>query len=324
MLDKVATDIKVDVKADIKDVVNPGNVIDRICNAIGLVYKPIDIIATAFAEGEKTKIVAKAKADEDKILARTGGFQLSDIQKRALNRLLDEETRKQENMEALLAQVVPRLKPGIDPQLVDLDVVRNFFAKGGNVSDPTMQGLWAELLGSEINEPGTVSSSTLDVLAKLTKADAERFESICRLAGQIGHTFSPFIFAHKKDPPLRHGLTHEILWKLQDLGLIVVEYVGGRVMNGPGLMHISHGDRAIFLDLEENDQIKYGEVYFTLPGQELYLKVVNQRVQPTEGFLEYLGTRYEPYRKSFPGFYTTEEAQKIYDDAHRNETPAST
>lgn len=61
----------------------------------------------------------------------------------------------------------------------DFDWYVRFYQASGNVSDETMQDLWAKLLAGEVSKPSTYSFKTIDVLRNLSKKDAELFQRIC-------------------------------------------------------------------------------------------------------------------------------------------------
>ena len=51
-----------------------------------------------------------------------------------------------------------------------------------NVSDETLQDLWARLLGGELESPGSVSHDTMSVVRDMTKDVAEEFRTLCSMA----------------------------------------------------------------------------------------------------------------------------------------------
>ena len=72
--------------------------IEKISDAVGTIYLPIHI-----------KRVAKAEAEEKKIEALIN-IEITEIKQRALKRHIQEEGKKQENIENITAEALGRLK----------------------------------------------------------------------------------------------------------------------------------------------------------------------------------------------------------------------
>lgn len=148
--------------------------IEKVSNAVGVLYEPRRIIKRAEAE---------AKAEEIKVLA---GIELSAIQQRGIERLVHQEARKQENIENITAQAAKELPPNAKAEELDEDWVAHFFDRCDKVSDETMQSLWSSLLAGEATKPGTYSKRTVDFVASMDKKDAELFTKFCQFVWMIG------------------------------------------------------------------------------------------------------------------------------------------
>ena len=100
----------------------------------------------------------------------------------------------------------------------DFDWFVRFFEAAGNVSDDTMQNLWAKILAGEIAQPSTFSLKTIDVVRNLSKKDAELFIKIC------SHSFVPSgtnCFLPNEDEYLETvGITYADIMKLSEIGLM--------------------------------------------------------------------------------------------------------
>ena len=125
---------------------------------------------------------------------------------------------------ALKAQF--QLLPEARPDLIDDDWFANFKEKCRTCSDEDMATLWAQLLAGEANEPGSYSRKTVNILADMSKADAELFSNLCRfqlmdVPGQ-GHGRFPVIvkMGDVSAPYKRHGITPASLRTLENIGLI--------------------------------------------------------------------------------------------------------
>lgn len=164
--------------ADTNSVINLGDLskpatvlIEKILDAVGGVFKPYEIRRVAKAEAEAKKIETVAK------------FEIIELQQRALRRFLTEETIKQNNMEAIILEALPALKPNAKPQEVEQDWIANFFDKSRLISDTEMQKLWAKILAGEGNSPGSFSKKTINLMSDLDKRDAILFENYVILCG---------------------------------------------------------------------------------------------------------------------------------------------
>ncbi len=125
------------------DLSKPATVlVEKVCNAVGIIYEPVHI---------KRKARAEADADKIKALAR---LELSEIEHRAVERLVHQEARKQENIEQITAQAAAALPENANVQNLDEDWVAHFFKQCDTVSDKEMQSLWARLLSGEATAPG--------------------------------------------------------------------------------------------------------------------------------------------------------------------------
>lgn len=123
--------------------------IEKISDAIGTIYEPTQI-----------KRVAKAEAEADRIKT-LASIETSELEQRAISRLVQEEGKKQEIIESITAQATNKLNDDAKPEDIEDDWISHFFEKCRNISDRDMQGLWSNLLSGEANRPGSYSKRTL-------------------------------------------------------------------------------------------------------------------------------------------------------------------
>ena len=83
------------------------------------------------------------------------------------------------NLANTLSKALPMLDEGADPSLVSDDWIANWRDKARVVSDEDMILLWAQLLVSEANSPGSKSRKAVNVLADLEPEDAKLFRALC-------------------------------------------------------------------------------------------------------------------------------------------------
>jgi Protein of unknown function (DUF2806) len=115
---------------------------EKIAAAVGAWAFPGHIrrVGKAAAEVEADKIISQAGAHRTAaIIAAQGDIAVTDMQRRAAQRWLGEEVRRQENMEAVTEKALPLLSDGARPEKIEDDWIVNFFAKCRNVSSAQMQ-----------------------------------------------------------------------------------------------------------------------------------------------------------------------------------------
>ena len=117
----------------------------------------------------------------------------------------------------------------VDWSKVDLDQFNPEFrhrwiSEASNVSDETLQGLWARLLAGELESPGSVSNDTMSIARDLNKDRAEEFQTLCS-AAVCYQDGSPMIVVGCGNPgasSLRpFGLSYDVLMRLAHHRLIV-------------------------------------------------------------------------------------------------------
>ena len=91
--------------------------IKRISAAVGGIFKPYQI-----------KRIAKAKAEAALIQAESK-IQIEEIHYRAIHRFIEEEAKKQNNIEQITSQALPFLRQESNPDAIEDDWVTNFFEK---------------------------------------------------------------------------------------------------------------------------------------------------------------------------------------------------
>src|SRR5262249_28412740 len=100
------------------DLTKPATVlVQKISDAVGGGFKPYQIVR-----------VAKAEAEADRIRAESQ-IQITDIHRRALHRFLEEEARKQSNIETITQGALPLVTERANPAEVEDDWITNFFDK---------------------------------------------------------------------------------------------------------------------------------------------------------------------------------------------------
>lgn len=242
------------------DLSKPATVlIEKVSSAVGLIYEPLHIKRKARAEAEADKIKAVAK------------IELDELQHRALERFVQQEARKQENIETITAQAASALPPDAKATELDEDWIAHFFKQCDTVSDKEMQSLWARLLSGEATSPGTFSKRTVDFVSSMDKKDAALFTNFCQFVWFIGEP-QPLIYQVEDELLQEHGINFSTLKHLDAIGLISLESLSGYLKKGfkKYARCFYHGRPTVIeFPADENNQLSTGHVLLTAIGKEL-------------------------------------------------------
>jgi hypothetical protein len=197
---------------DLGKISEPATVlIQKISDAIGGLSRPWQIVRVAEAQAKADKIDAVAK------------IEITELQQRAMRRMILEEERKQNNIEEIIAKALPQLEDNAAPKNIEDDWIANFFDKCRLISDENMQQLWSKVLAGEANSPGKFSKRTVALLASLDKSEAEFFTSVCRfICSEMVLLYDEYHQIYTS-----HGVSIGILHHLTDVGLLKYEPLTG-------------------------------------------------------------------------------------------------
>ena len=242
------------------DLSKPATVlIEKVSNAVGVLYEPRRI---------KKKAEAEVEADKIKALA---SIELNEIQQRAIDRMVQQEGRKQENIESITAQAAASLDETADVQNLEEDWVAHFFKNCETVSDSEMQSLWSSLLSGEATRPGTFSKRTVDFVASMDKKDAEIFTKFCQFSWFLGDVM-PIVMEPGDEVYTREGINFSVLKHLDAIGLVSFESTSGYRRMGFGKQaQIFYFGRPTIIEFskDKDNELNIGKVLLTRAGQEL-------------------------------------------------------
>ena len=266
--------------AKLGDLSKPATVlIEKISDAVGGVFKPYQIVRVAKAEAEASRIQAESQ------------IQVTDLHRRAMHRFLEEEAKKQSNIEAITQSALPLLEDKSSPQNVADDWITNFFDKSRIVSDSEMQSLWSRVLAGEANEPGAFAKRTVNLLADLDKDDAILFTKLCGFGWMIGNVV-PLIFDVQASIYNDAGINFGSLSHLESLGLIQFNHLSVfrrlRLPKSPTVFYYSQPVNLTF-PKDNDNELELGHVLLTRAGQQL-APVCGSRA--VDGFFDYVKTRW--------------------------------
>jgi Protein of unknown function (DUF2806) len=241
------------------DLSKPATVlIEKVSNAVGLIYEPTHIKRKARAESEAEKIKAVAK------------IEITELERRALERFVHQESRKQENIESITAKAAEALPHDAKVENLDEDWVAHFFKQCDTVSDKEMQSLWSRLLSGEATNPGTFSKRTVDFISSIDKKDAALFTAFCQFVWDFDEP-TPIVYDFGNEIYKKQGITFSSLMHLDSIGLISFESVGYMNTGMDKSSQVSYYESAISIEFsnDENNQMAVGDVIFTNTGKEL-------------------------------------------------------
>ncbi|RLA59698.1 MAG: hypothetical protein DRQ78_10325 [Epsilonproteobacteria bacterium] len=272
---------------DIGKLSKPATVlVEKISSAIGIVYEPRRIKQKAIAEAEASK--TKALMD----------LEIEDIQKRALNRLVTEEIRKQENIENITEKSFSSLEENATPENIENDWLSNFFDKCKLISDNEMQDLWAKILAGESNIPGTFSKRTIEFISTLDKSDALLFDNFLKYCWYIGG-YQPLIIDYNDNTIYENNnITFSNLMHLDEIGLISFNPTSGfiKIFNSDEFS-IGYYGRILNLNFKNipKKELKTGSVVLTKIGLDLaqvnhpnIYKRTNDKNEYSDDFYHYI------------------------------------
>jgi hypothetical protein len=277
--------------------VNLGDLAKPADTLIKKVSKGIDGIFLPF----QTVRLAKADAKAALIKAQSE-VEVTDIQRRAIRRWLNEEEQKQQNIEDITRKSFQYLHDDTDAGNMDDDWVTNFFDKSKIVSDQEMQVIWARVLAGEANSPGTYSKRTVNSLADFDKRDAILFSKLCgfcfwgKIDSDSSEIFFPLIFKSNADIYSNAGINFSILQHLDSIGLIKFD-INSRFFfkKQPPKLFVSYYGETLCLELlndSYDNDLPIGQVLFTNTGQELS-QIGSGTAVPA--FMEYVKEQWKDY-----------------------------
>jgi hypothetical protein len=166
------------------------------------------------AEAETIKEISKAKT-EAQALEEEG------LQKVAQSRI---DFIKKHNIKDITIKAAEQILLNDTDVSEDTDVEEDWFYKfydfAGQVSDDSVQEIWAKILAGEVNSPGSYSKRTLSILSNLSKQDAELLVKIKNLLITVGGRFYfPTYFTTAEEQELLN-ITYEDILMLQEVGIL--------------------------------------------------------------------------------------------------------
>jgi len=253
------------------------------------------MFAYPLAKAEAKAAVERAKGEVLASLEKAKGeIAVTELNRRAAYRFVEEQALHQLNMESIAAQAVPLISEAADPERLDDDWVTNFFDKSRIVSDEEMQELWSKVLAGEANAPGSFSKRTVNFLSSFDKIDAELFSRLCGFCWEINGQ-EPIVYNEQDDVYKDNGVNFEALTHLASIGLIQFDALSGFAKFGlRKTLLVKYFNSPLLLNFpkEEDNEFAVGKVMLTSVGREL-VKLVKATEVP--GFRAYCEERWSQF-----------------------------
>lgn len=258
-----------------------GDEISNVRVDVGKLAKPIDTLIKKIGDAtgvwfapDHVRRMAKAKADAALIKAESD-IAIDDLKRRTARRLLQEEMRNQENMEAILDKAKPLVTIQAEADKVEDDWMANFFAKCRTVSNKEMQQLWSKVLAGEVNKPGAFSNRAVNMLSSMDKREAELFTLVCCFSASPINQPLIYFKSHQTGVQYgagtyqKNGLSEVELVNLDSIGLISFDlnkewFYPKELAAIVDVTYFKHKFR-----LQASERLSLGNARFTKAGEEL-------------------------------------------------------
>jgi hypothetical protein len=236
----------------------PGTkLIEKVSDAIGVLYEPTRI---------RKKAKAEAEAKRTELISR---LELEGIEKRAVERFLKRETKRQENIENITMQAAQSLSETDNVSDIDEDWIEAFFRECEDINDEQMQTLWGKILSEEAKSKGSFSRRTLKLLSTLSKEEANLITYFGKFVWQASN-ITPILLTDENGNT--EGITFNELSVLDSLG-VIQQGIGYHLTFSNKKGRIGYYGIAFLVEFQSDDSSTWnlgtGTALLTPIGQEL-------------------------------------------------------
>ena len=216
--------------------------IEKISDALGGVFKPFQVKRVANAQAEAALIHAESE------------IKITELHRRAMRRFIEEEAKKQENIESITERAIPQLEDKAQPQKMDGDWISNF-------------------------------------IGSLDKEDAILFSKLCGFGWMIGQVI-PLIYDVQHEVYGAQGINFGSLTHLDSIGLINFNNLSGfQRLRLPKTITVHYYGNPLLIEFpKDNDNsLDLGRALLTQTGHQLAPICGSQ---PVNGFFDYVVERW--------------------------------
>ncbi|KKO48620.1 hypothetical protein VT06_11045 [Arsukibacterium sp. MJ3] len=204
---------------------------------------------TGIDAADEHNSTAPFTAKHQQLAARSGAPTLADelsLSQRVTRRLQMQRERQQQNLEKIMALALEYCPERVSGQEVDPDWFAQYCELVLDISNDSMQQLWAKILAGEIATPGRFSLKTLQVLKQMSHKEAQSLQLAASLSCRSRHEQSGRIyFGFIRKPSLWQLLTG------RSMALLNLSQFG---LSYPQILNL------IDIDILHNVEIESGEL----------------------------------------------------------------
>ena len=253
--------------------------VETVSGGLDTLYKPWHLKRMAKARAEEIKLISEAITQNAMLPINyqhgNVGIDSTDVQNllvRTQQRLLQDEVKKQQNMDAVVANAAEELltKEKVSETPVDEDWSTRFRNIAKDVSSEEMQFIWGKVLACEVEKPGSFSLRTLETIRNLSKTEAATFQRIIPFIIQMN---PECFFTSDKELMEKYGVVYADIMVLDECGLVELSGVSYNPMIKKGDGRILYTDeRAAVIDgtSEASVKVTFYAYALTNAGRELY------------------------------------------------------
>ena len=253
--------------------------VETVSGGIDTLYKPWHLKRMAKAKAEEIRLISEAITQNAMLPINyqhgNVGIDSTDVQNlilRTEQRLLQDEMKKQQNMDAIVANAAEELqgKGKVSETPVDEDWSTRFRNIAKDVSSEEMQFIWGKVLASEVENPGSFSLRTLETIRNLSKKEAATFQKIIPFIIRMNREC---FFASDKDIMEKYGIAYADIMVLDECGLVELSGVSYNPMIKEGEFRELVTDERVAIIRGTSDtsvKVTFYAYALTNAGRELY------------------------------------------------------
>ena len=292
--------------------------VDTVARGCGIIYEPTRRKRLAAASAFEISTIADAIREniDLPITYNNNGIQIdsSDVKElaeRATKRMLLQEMRKQQNIEAIVDKAYEELQKEteVTSEPVDDDWLVRFFNSVEDISDDTMRTIWGRILAGEIVKPKSYSARTLDALKNISRNEAELFQTLASYALSWDKTV---ILLYDVSTHSNYNLRYDRLALLNECRLIDLSAIATlhfRLTNKDVLELESEGLLVqIYSNDTNSDEIWLTQLPLTTTGQEIFNAIYFNVSTNVQGIIELLSKqKYDKEKIQIEAFRITRD-----------------
>ncbi len=243
---------------DVGQISEPASkLIEAVRAAVGVVYEPTRIRRQATAEADAALILTKSN------------LKIEGLQRRAAERLISRELRRQQNIEQITLKAIEELPAAVADEKVDTDWIIQFFDNCQDITNDEMQAIWARLLAGEVAQPGSFSPRTLATLKVMRSEDAVLFERVCAFVWDTGDELIPILLRPRGSfiPEDTPSLSFVELMHLASMGVLTSAGIADVYVTG--ITQIDYFGKQHHLPSLGEQGVPVGKAVFTEAGRDL-------------------------------------------------------